>query len=186
MNITQKTLKKLAKAGITSTAKASQIKASLAEITDEEPSKQDIKDIREGLSVMEEMAGEQEEASPDELLAQAKKALKEMKAGDERYSNAVEVTEASPNGRPVRVTVKCQDPQVDSEGTSVCSKTREVAIQDVFQVKRCDSCQSRYTQIYRNKLARERRQRHRDLESKAAAKPKSSKRKKRETAGAEA
>lgn len=116
-----------------------------------------------------EKTEEQEQYDPTDpkLLKQALKTVKgEKKAG---YDRIVGVVEASPEGRPLVVTVKCIDPQVDGDGNSVCAKTRDVKIQDVFQVTRCEPCQARYVQIYRNRLARERRAELRKLKQEKAS-----------------
>lgn len=69
------------------------------------------------------------------------------------WENVVKATETNERGVPLRVEIRCSDTQEGAE----CAKTREIAAQDVFQVKRCIPCQKRYTQNYRNELARRRR-----------------------------
>lgn len=91
-------------------------------------------------------------------------------------ANVVKVTEVSGSGSPARVVIECADPQVNGAGDSVCDGTREIAIQDLFQVKRCTTCQKRAVQLYRNRLARERRAELAKLRDKEA--PKKSKAKK--------
>lgn len=156
MKITKKLVNALVADGIDSKSKVTEIVSAIHAASgnaEEQPTKAEIKEIREALESLEDDA----ELSPEEAESSAKKALKEMKDADNRYAHVTGVVEASPAGRPIRVAIKCQDPQVDGEGTSVCQKTREIAIQDAFQVNRCESCQSRKTQIYRNDLARKRR-----------------------------
>jgi len=53
-------------------------------------------------------------------------------------SNVVRVVSLRKDGkRAKRVVVRCIDRQEGSD----CTKTREVATQDVFQVRRCQNCQ---------------------------------------------
>lgn len=92
--------------------------------------------------------------SPEELLKSARAYVKKI---GQKGARVISVTESTPSGNPSRVVVKCADPQTNSNDESVCAKTREVAIQDVFQVVRCLPCQKRSVQIYRNRLARNRR-----------------------------
>lgn len=54
----------------------------------------------------------------------------------------LEVTQQGVKGNATRVKIKCTDPQ-QVQGVSVCNLTREIAIQDAFQVKRCTACQAR-------------------------------------------
>ena len=96
--------------------------------------------------------------SQDELLEMAEAFVKtEAKTKGSPYRNIVKVVEATTAGKPARVVVKCTDPQVNGNGDSVCSNDREIAIQDLHQVKRCLTCQKRQVQLYRNQLARQRR-----------------------------
>ncbi len=83
------------------------------------------------------------------------KALK--KSNPEMWGKVERVTEASDKNRPLRVLIKCTDPQTDREGNKLCGGTREIAVQDLFQVHRCQPCQKRYLQVYRNKAAKDRR-----------------------------
>jgi len=55
------------------------------------------------------------------------------------------------------VSIKCTDPQKDESGSSVCKKTRKVATQDLFQVKRCIPCQERHKQRARRRRTAARR-----------------------------
>lgn len=102
-------------------------------------------------------AEEKPQLTGDELLDMAGKAVKDEAKTNPAYKNITSVVEATPTGRPARVIIKCQDPQVDGDGNSVCDKEREIAIQDLHQVTRCVSCQKRHVQVYRNELARKRR-----------------------------
>lgn len=95
----------------------------------------------------------------EQRMAIANRIVKERKA-DEDYPgwvNVLRVTEAGPDGKPIRVVVKCTQPQTNREGKSVCSKEKEIAAQDVFQTSRCTTCQKRHQQVYRNDLAKRRR-----------------------------
>lgn len=167
MKITQKLVKSLIADGITSKSKVADIKGA---VPDKELTKDDIASIREAIGALE--ADQGAELSPEEQMSEARKALKAMKAEDKRYDHVAEVVDASETGRPLAVKIRCTDPQVDGAGESVCEKTRIVTIQDAFQTVRCEACQGRRTQIYRNHLARERRARHRELEAKATTKKK--------------
>lgn len=84
----------------------------------------------------------------DENLAALKKDNPEL------WKRVERVTEASDKNRPLRVLVKCTDPQTDREGNKICGGTREIAVQDLFQTKRCQPCQKRYLQTYRNARAK--------------------------------
>lgn len=82
-----------------------------------------------------------------------------------RFKNVVRVTELTNAGEPKRVVIKCDDPQtkmVGTEAVSVCVGEREIAIQDLFQVHRCEPCADRvvrrarrYRQKRKNKSLRE-------------------------------
>lgn len=84
-----------------------------------------------------------------EALAAAKAAF-----GD----HIVAVTQTGVKGQATRVKIKCTDKQ-EVRGVSICDGTREIAIQDAFQVKRCASCQAR--------IERKKRQAKRSLKQKA-------------------
>lgn len=74
--------------------------------------------------------------------AKAETAEKELRA---KYPHVKEIVARGPNG-PTRVRIECTDPQtkqVDGKAVSVCEGTREIAVQDLFQVTRCASCQDR-------------------------------------------
>jgi hypothetical protein len=58
----------------------------------------------------------------------------------ERYPHIDEVVERGPSG-PTRVVVRCDDPQTRA-GKVVCTGLREIAVQDLFQVHRCEACQT--------------------------------------------
>jgi len=71
-------------------------------------------------------------------------------------SNVVKVVSMTTNGkRAKRVIVKC----VDRQAEATCLKTREVATQDVFQVKRCTACQVVFLRVRRRAANRELRAR---------------------------
>ncbi len=93
------------------------------------------------------------------------------------YKSIEEIIEATPNGRPARVVINCADPQVNGADESVCDGSREIAIQDLHQVRRCVPCQKRSVQIYRNRLAAKRRAEL--AKRRGAEKPKSKAKKKK-------
>ncbi len=79
-------------------------------------------------------------------------------------AHIIGVTDTGVKGQATRVKIKCTDPQ-QVQGVSVCEGTREIAIQDAFQVVRCRACQAR--------VERKKRQQKRSLKLKqrrAAAK----------------
>lgn len=76
--------------------------------------------------------------------AKAEKTEKELR---QKYPHVVSIAARGPNG-PTRVVIECTDPQtkqVDGKAVPVCEKTREIAVQDLFQVTRCAACQDRIT-----------------------------------------
>lgn len=105
---------------------------------------------------LERVANGSNGPTPDELRAKAE-AQAAMVSGANGRAKILQVTEISTRGTPARVVIECLDPQVDGQGNSVCEGTREIAIQDHFQVTRCVPCQARRVQLYRNDRARARR-----------------------------
>ena len=65
-------------------------------------------------------------------------------------------------GRPTRVDIKCED----------CGATRNIATQDVFQVKRCVECQKKYKNRKRAELAKKKRAENRTEKVKPVKKTK--------------
>jgi hypothetical protein len=68
------------------------------------------------------------------------------KENPHRFAHVERVTELTNDGSPKRVVIRCTDPQTKMEGgkeVSVCEGTREIAIQDLFQVYRCTACADR-------------------------------------------
>jgi hypothetical protein len=61
-------------------------------------------------------------------------------------SQVLRVTEFGKSGKALRVVIECQDPQT-LKGESVCIGEREIAVQDVFQVRRCVPCQKRAARL---------------------------------------
>lgn len=154
-------LYKLIEQGIESDTHHATVKSTFKDVTGEKLGKDGYRDVKEALAALEEEIEAAEAPDPKALLKQAEKIVRE-RAGDpdmEGWENVVEVTEVSPKGKPVRVIVECQDPLETRDGESVCVETREIQAQDVFQVRRCEPCQSRHLQLIRNRLARERRRR---------------------------
>lgn len=87
--------------------------------------------------------------TPDQMLERLKNGAETPANIRERYSIVEEILEVGKNG-PTRVRIRCSDPQTKQEGTgedakqvSVCEGTREIAVQDLFQVRRCKACQDR-------------------------------------------
>lgn len=74
--------------------------------------------------------------TPAEALAAARA------ADPARWELVEAVTEQTPKGEPKRVRIRCSDPQT-RQGESVCRGHREIATQDLFQVRRCEACQDR-------------------------------------------
>lgn len=82
-----------------------------------------------------------------------------------RYPHLVSVAQRGPNG-PTRVVIECDDPQTRLN-VSVCEGSREIAVQDLFQVHRCAACQDRVV-----RKARRARTAARDKALRAAARAK--------------
>lgn len=154
MKINKKHINALASEGIDATTHHATIKKTFKSIFDVAIGKEEIEVIR---NLMNGSMTSQEapvERSQKELVKHAREYMKDIAQDGSRI---IDVTEVTAKGNPARVIVKCADPQTNGAGDSVCDKTREVAIQDVFQVLRCVPCQKRTVQIYRNGLARARR-----------------------------
>ena len=149
MEITAKHVKALVAAEVTADSHHSSIKKIFKAAFDHTPDKEEIAAIRTALS------GTADPPSPADLLDQAQSYLKGL---GQKETRLISVTEVTASGSPARVIVRCVEPQTNGNGDSVCAGEREVAIQDVFQVVRCVPCQKRSVQIYRNRLARARRQ----------------------------
>ena len=79
----------------------------------------------------------------------------------ERYARVIAVVAQTASGTPARVIVECD-----------CGQTREVAVQDLFQVRRCIPCQDRAVREARKGRAKRRtaslRSRIAELEAKLA------------------
>jgi hypothetical protein len=77
----------------------------------------------------------------DEALATAKA------ESPDRYAHVVRVVSQTKDGRPARVVITCSDPQTkqgtNGEQVSVCEGEREIATQDLFQVRCCAACADR-------------------------------------------
>lgn len=190
MEITTKLIDQLREEGISHDTHHATVKSTIAGITGEKPTSEEYREVRDALKGNGKAAAgkaakvptgkkakkakasgngkaKRERKAPEPLSATAqKKVAKEIiaeRADDEDmpgWENVEKATETNDQGVPLRVQIRCSDPQ---EGVK-CEKTREIAAQDVFQVKRCTTCQKRYTQNYRNELAKRRRQ-----EAKASA-----------------
>lgn len=83
----------------------------------------------------------------EKVMPTLEQALASAKEKDPaRYGHVVRVVELTKEGNPKRVVITCQDPQIKQEGDkaiSVCIKEREIAVQDLFQVRRCEPCADR-------------------------------------------
>jgi hypothetical protein len=64
-----------------------------------------------------------------------------------RYEHVTAVASLTKDGKPARVVILCADPQTkqgaDGKAISVCEGTREIAVQDLFQVRCCAACADR-------------------------------------------
>lgn len=81
----------------------------------------------------------------------------------ERAAKVLRVTMLGSKGQAIRVVVGCAEPQTKHDGTSVCRGERDIATQDLFQVRLCTGCQDR-----KLKLARRARTKARLAKAKAA------------------
>lgn len=92
--------------------------------------------------------------TPEEALAAARE------ANPERYSHVIAVTEQTTKGAPKRVIIVCTDPQTkrgpDGQQVSVCEGEREIATQDLFQVRCCAACAERLVRIARRERTKAR------------------------------
>lgn len=89
---------------------------------------------------------------PVETPEQALARLKRENAA--RFAHVVSIAAMGKTG-PTRVVIECDDPQTKL-GTPVCTKTREIAVQDLFQVHRCAACQDRVVRRARREKAKAR------------------------------
>lgn len=97
--------------------------------------------------------------TPEQILTR----LKSAKETKERWAPVVRITEMGKSG-PIRVVIQCTDPQT-VKGENICAGEREIAVQDLFQVRRCAPCQKRVT-----RSARRERQKAKDKALRAAVK----------------
>jgi len=72
--------------------------------------------------------------------------LKQLKV---RHSHVKKVALKNDKGRILRVEIACTMQGED------CTKTREIATQDIFQVQRCEACQREFAKIRRRKTPTE-------------------------------
>jgi hypothetical protein len=82
------------------------------------------------------------------------------------YATVIGVTEQTKDGSAKRVLIECGDPQTKQEGgqdVSVCEKTREIAVQDLFQVRCCAACADRLVRKARRNRAKARNKQARAL-----------------------
>lgn len=97
--------------------------------------------------------------TPEQMLTR----LKANKETKERWAPVVRIVEMGKSG-PTRVVIQCTDPQT-VKGENICAGEREIAVQDLFQVRRCAPCQKRVT-----RAARRERQKAKDKELRKLAK----------------
>lgn len=97
--------------------------------------------------------------TPEQILAR----LQSAKETKERWAPVTRIIEMGKSG-PIRVEIQCTDPQT-IKGENICVGTREIAVQDLFQVRRCAPCQKRVT-----RAARRERQKAKDKALRAAVK----------------
>lgn len=76
-------------------------------------------------------------------------------ANPTRYANVERIVAWGAKGQPVRVVVRCAEPQTRL-GVSVCEGTREIASQDLFQVRCCAACADRLVRRARRDRAKRR------------------------------
>lgn len=110
-------------------------------------------------------ANANEESHAAAIVRKARRAQANEIALKAKYPRLVSVVERGPSG-PTRVTIECDDPQTRL-GVPVCVKTRTIAVQDLFQVHRCEPCQDRVV-----RRARRARTATRDKALRAAARAK--------------
>lgn len=165
MKITTDLIQTLAGKGIEPDTHHMTLKSAVREALDmdEDPTKEEQDEIRGGLEALAQKASRQATLAAEDA---AHEYVEEMKqTGPNYWNRVIEPTDWNEDGEATRVLIKCTDPQVDGDGESVCTETREIAVQDLFQVYRCESCQDRAVQIYRNRRARERRRERREQEA---------------------
>ncbi len=133
--------------GIASTDHHAKVKKAIEEATDQKPSKEDYQRIKGLLEQVEQ------EPKAEVVTLEERQALE-----PDKWGKVVRIVEASPEGKPYRVVIACQDVQ-DEE---ICEGEREIATQDLFQVERCVPCQRRAMN----------RRRAQKRKAKAQAKPK--------------
>lgn len=78
-----------------------------------------------------------------------------------QYPHIVRVTATGGRGQPTRVEIRCLEP-MQRQGVSVCEGTREIATQDLFQVRQCRACRARADRIAARAKAKARLARQRE------------------------
>lgn len=77
-----------------------------------------------------------------------------------RFAHVLSVVEQTKDGSPKRVVVECTDKQTktapDGSLVSGCTGTREIAVQDLFQVRCCAWCADRLVRKARRNRAKSR------------------------------
>ena len=173
--MTSKTLKALIKLGIGPETHHATLKKAYKTVMGEQPTKAQVDEIRKALTLgtNETPPVRTKAAKPKPRPSAASPEFLGAISGIEGPAKILEVTAVTSRGKPARVLIACADPQTNGQGESVCQDTRDIAVQDTFQVFRCMSCQRRAKQVYRNMLARRRRSNEKErLEAKAAKKAK--------------
>lgn len=143
---------KLQQANVAPDAHHMTIKKAIEKVTGAKPTKDEYTAVREALTNLPEDA-------TDDLMAKAN-AIVEQRAADPDmpgWEHVIGISEVGVDGAPARVIVACSDPQTLRDGTEICEEEREIAAQDVFQVRRCAPCQKRSNALARNARAKAKR-----------------------------
>lgn len=79
-------------------------------------------------------------------------------AAPDRYRLVQRVVAQTKDGTPARIEIRCSEPQtkqgLDGGRESVCVGLREIAVQDLFQVRCCAPCADRLVRIARRDRAK--------------------------------
>lgn len=79
-------------------------------------------------------------------MAKKTKAPTALQLLKQRYTHITKVAQLNDKGRILRVIIACTFKGDD------CSKLREIATQDAFQVQRCSPCQREFSKVRRRKV----------------------------------
>lgn len=166
MKVTKKLIQTLVQRGVEDDVHHATLKKEIREIQGEDavPTTEQQTEIRERIAAFDP-ADLPEPATEEDAFAYIQEMKDTNQGGDGRWNRVVRPTEWNEDGVVTRVVIRCVDPQETSDGESVCEEEREIAVQDLFQVMRCQACQDRAVQLYRNRRARERRKEKREAEA---------------------